>query len=259
MENSRFVSDDEIFRTQNPVAFLTEEKDAGTKSDLHHHTWHQLIYASKGVMFVETSSGQWIVPTNRGVWVPSMMTHAVEAKTFVKSHSLYIKPDYPCNLPTKCTVIHITPLTKELMIKASSFPQNYVWEGQAGKLIQVLINELVVLPAEPLHLPFPNHPKLKEFVQKMQQEPDNVQSLEEWSKELNMTSKTFSRLFLKETGMNFNMWRHQFKILKALEWLAQGQSVTTISLNLGYSSLSSFIEMFKKYCSKTPSHYFEKV
>ena len=34
----------------------------------HAHDWHQLIYASEGVMWVQTAEGDWVVPPNRAVW-----------------------------------------------------------------------------------------------------------------------------------------------------------------------------------------------
>jgi AraC-like DNA-binding protein len=34
------------------------------------HAWPQLLYASHGVMAVETDSGPWVVPPQRAVWVP---------------------------------------------------------------------------------------------------------------------------------------------------------------------------------------------
>src|SRR5580704_15906030 len=34
----------------------------------HSHPWHQLVYASQGVMTVRTPEGAWVVPIHRGVW-----------------------------------------------------------------------------------------------------------------------------------------------------------------------------------------------
>ena len=37
----------------------------------HRHSWHQLIFATKGVMTVATPRGHWVVPPQSAVWVPA--------------------------------------------------------------------------------------------------------------------------------------------------------------------------------------------
>ncbi|HSY78004.1 MAG TPA: AraC family ligand binding domain-containing protein, partial [Verrucomicrobiae bacterium] len=44
----------------------------------HSHPWHQLVYASQGVMTVRTPEGAWVVPIHRGVWVPAGTRHSIE-------------------------------------------------------------------------------------------------------------------------------------------------------------------------------------
>ncbi|MER8842946.1 helix-turn-helix domain-containing protein [Mesorhizobium sp. M0913] len=45
--------------------------------------------------------------------------------------------------------------------------------------------------------------------------------------------------------MSFRAWRQQAKLLKAVEWLAAGRSVSDIAFSLGYSSPSAFIAVFR--------------
>jgi AraC-like DNA-binding protein len=56
--------------------------------------------------------------------------------------------------------------------------------------------------------------------------------------------------------MSFRAWRQQLRLLRAMEMLAAGQSVTTVALDLGYDSPSAFIHAFRRALGKTPRAYF---
>ena len=57
----------------------------------HSHPWHQLVYASKGVMTVRTPEGAWVVPIHRGVWVPAGTRHSIEMSGAVSLRTLYLR------------------------------------------------------------------------------------------------------------------------------------------------------------------------
>ncbi len=69
---------------------------------LHAHDWHQLIYASEGVMWVRTAQGDWVVPPNRTVWVPAGIKHGIEMVGPVLVQTLYLVADTDGTLPTRC-------------------------------------------------------------------------------------------------------------------------------------------------------------
>jgi len=42
---------------------------SGMLLEHHSHSWAQLVYASEGVMTVQTDEGTWVVPSHRAVWI----------------------------------------------------------------------------------------------------------------------------------------------------------------------------------------------
>ncbi len=58
--------------------------------------------------------------------------------------------------------------------------------------------------------------------------------------------------------MTFGAWRHQVRLLKALEMLAGGHGVTAVALDLGYQSPSAFIAMFRRALGVSPGRYFAR-
>lgn len=69
------------------------------------------------------------------------------------------------------------------------------------------------------------------------------------------SGKTISRIFRRETGMNYQQWRQQWRLLKAVELLANRQSITSVALDLGFASDSAFIAFFKGLTGHTPRAY----
>ncbi len=55
---------------------------------------------------------------------------------------------------------------------------------------------------------------------------DDARELDSWAHEAAMSKRSFTRHFREETGLSFAMWRTQLRMLKAVERLAAGISVT---------------------------------
>ena len=55
--------------------------------------------------------------------------------------------------------------------------------------------------------------------------------------------------------MSFGEWRQRLRFLTALEALEAGQGVQQIAFDLGYSSASAFIAMFRREAGTTPEQY----
>ena len=53
------------------VRTLASNHPGGDAIPAHAHDWHQLIYASAGLLTVWTARGSWIVPPLWAVWVPA--------------------------------------------------------------------------------------------------------------------------------------------------------------------------------------------
>ncbi len=77
-------------------------------------------------------------------------------------------------------------------------------------------------------------------------------------RECGASRRTLERLFRTETSMSLGAWMQRQKLLDALRRLVAGEPVNTISLELGYSSASAFIAMFRRELGETPKRYFAR-
>ncbi len=81
-------------------------------------------------------------------------------------------------------------------------------------------------------------------------------SLTQVARDLCLSPKYFSRLFREKTGRNFNQYRLRLRMNAAKAMLRKrGQAVNQIAYALGYHNPESFMKMFKKITSITPSEF----
>ncbi|HEY7985995.1 MAG TPA: helix-turn-helix transcriptional regulator [Methylophilaceae bacterium] len=223
----------------------------------HSHPKAQLIYASSGVMRVETEVGCWVVPPLRGVWIPSGMVHTVYMLGRVEVRTLYIRPDVAADFQSNCCLIEVSPLLRQLILSLTKEKADYDEQGRGGMIAQLALMEIKYLKTPALHLPLPNNPRLMHICQHLIEHPEDQATIEIWADRLAMSSRTLARKFEKETGLSFRQWRQQAKLIEALGRLADNQSVTNVASELGYLSASAFTAMFKRALGVEPRRYFE--
>ncbi len=76
--------------------------------------------------------------------------------------------------------------------------------------------------------------------------------IRDWALLVSVSDHTLSRRFVEQTGVNFSRWRRRARLVRSLEMLAGRQPVTTIALNLGYATASSFIALFRHTFGESP-------
>jgi len=239
-----------------PIGAMAKDFADGFLIEPHAHPRHQLIHASSGVMRIGTKQGAFVVPPHRAVWMPAHVVHDVRMAGAVAMRTLYVVPEAVAALPTECCVVAVSPLLRELILRATSLPLLYDEGGAEGRVMALILDELRVLPVLPLALPMPREPRLLKMCRAILDDPANPLTLAGWGKRIGASSRTLARGFQRETGLTFARWRQQARLLEALSRLAQGQSVTTIALDLGYESPSAFTSMFRRALGRTPSTYF---
>jgi AraC-like DNA-binding protein len=222
----------------------------------HAHDWHQLIYASEGVMWVHTAQGDWVVPPNRAVWVPAGIEHGIEMTGKVFVQTIYLAADVSGNLPRRCCAVNVSPLLRELILHTVKLGMLDERVPARARLIGFLIDQLSVLPAIPLQLPLPEDGRARRAVAWLRAHPDDPGLIKSISRRVATSARTLERVFQRETGMTFGRWRQQLRLLEAMRLLASGRPVTTVALEVGYDSPSAFIAMFKRTLGTTPRRYF---
>lgn len=221
----------------------------------HAHPRRQLIFASCGVMRVVCGRDVWVVPPSHAVWVPPAIEHEVYFPGTVSLRNLFIDPSVLAGLPENCTVLKVSALLRELILKAVVVGENYAPESPGYRLMIVILDELRQAEPTALHLPMARDERLLRVMETLLKNPGDNRELDELAVIAGASSRTLSRLFVRETGLTFGAWRKRLLLQEAIDRLGKGQNVTCVALDLGYQSLSAFIEMFRQSLGSTPGHY----
>jgi AraC-like DNA-binding protein len=222
----------------------------------HSHRWHQLLYASQGVMTVRTPEGLWVVPTHRGVWVPGGVVHSIEMSGDVSMRTLYLRPSITRAIPNVCRVLDVSPLLRELILHTVEIGSLDRRKREHVHLYGTLIDQVCAIKASALHLPRPKERRAAKVAAVLEADPSDRSGLRGLSRHAGASARTIERTFKAETGMTFNRWRQQLRLVHALRLLAGGAKVTSVALDVGYNSPSAFISVFRRVLGESPARYF---
>ena len=238
-----------------PLGALADDYPDGFIDPRHSHERAQLLYGITGVMTVITDHASFVVPPQRAVWVPGHVAHEVHCRGAVSCRTVYVTPDAAPGLPRSCRVIEVSDLLRALIVEATRLPIEYDLGGRDGKVMALVLEEIITSQTAPLHVPMPQHPGLVRICVAIVRDPAQDDVLDEWADIAGMGRRTFTRTFRKETGMSFAAWRQNVRLIEALSRLAIGESVTRVALDVGYNSPSAFAAMFRRAFGVPPTHY----
>ena len=220
----------------------------------HRHPEGQLFGATRGVLTVGTDDGLWVVPASHAVWVPPHHRHSLRSHGAFDGSSVYVAEAACANLPEAACAIRCTTLLREAIARAAT------WDGRAldaprQRVADVILDELRAAPPEPLGLPLPTDARLMRIARALLDDLSDPRGLDDWAAHGALSARTLSRRFLAETGFTFADWRQRARLMRAVELLAGGSSVTATALTLGYDNVSAFIAMFRRAHGTTPARF----
>lgn len=216
----------------------------------HSHEWPQLLYASSGVMTVETTAGSWIVPANRAVWLPAGCIHETRMLTDVQFNSLYMNASVDWRR-IDCKVIEISPLLRQLILVAKSVEGSTKLSRRDNLAMQLIFEELRSAKDATSPVPMPQDTRLQRLCRMVIQDPSLRTTFDRFAAEAGGSTKTFARLFDRELGVSFREWRELVQLGHATAHLVQGVSIKATASLLGYTP-SAFSAMLRRVTGETP-------
>ncbi len=223
----------------------------------HHHIEGQLLFATTGVMLVETEGQRWVIPPQRALWLPPLHIHSytllsqtdlravyfsksliAECASFIKSHHVH--------------VITATALVKELIAGLFSEQYSRPVQRKMALILLEIISEASPISAE---LPVPNDERLYHAVRELLVNHRWEASLSDLAFIASMSERTFSRLFIKDTGFSFRTWKQRARICASLDLLANGIPIKQVAYQLGFSCPAAFTAAFRTILNSTPRDF----
>lgn len=223
----------------------------------HAHARGTLFLLTEGLVAVETARGRFLAPPRGIGWMPPGVPHSVESYGPTAGFGAFLAVEFTGDLPAEPTSFEASPLAVLVMQRAVDWRPDVPLDPVQMRLLLVLLDEIRQSPTKPLQLPWPTDARLLAIAREMLADVANPRRLEQWAQWADMSPRTLSRRFLRETGMTYAQWRRWARLTQALEWLATGRSVKHVALSLGYDSVSAFIKVFRETLGATPAAYFQ--
>ncbi|MFC8412144.1 MULTISPECIES: AraC family transcriptional regulator [Streptomyces] len=234
-----------------PVApTRTQRLASGGEIDAHRHDDHQIAYASKGTIAVTTDAGSWVAPATRAIWIPAGTVHQHQAHGELDLHLVGLPAtENPLGLGEPA-VLAVSPLLRELIVAYTRDPEDD--SAPHLRLRAVMLDQFRISPEQPLHLPAPTDLLLRALHDILRADPADNRSLDDLGRQIGASARTLSRRLRDDLGLTYPQWRTQIRLHHALILLADDTPVTAVAHRCGWSSASTFIDVFRRTFGHTP-------
>lgn len=241
-------------RLQAPVigiAAVLGDHDSG----LHQHQRGQLLFTQQGCTRITLDHQLCLLPPTRAAWIPCGVPHRAVMQRTVDYRSVYLSQALAQHLPRQVRVIEVSALLRAVLEPMALAPFDTDWHhGRYAHLLALYLEEIHAAAAQPLLLPLPQDKRLAPLLANLETLPPPLHTLE---RQIGASAKTIGRIFLRETGLGYQQWRQQWRLMRVIELLATGHSISDCAFELGFASESALIAFFKGMTGTTPRAYFK--
>lgn len=234
------------------ISTLAYEYPAGYSVPEHAHGSDQLIYATRGVMEISADQSLWLTPPHLAVWIPSGTRHQIRMPRAVSMRTLYLRRGLVPRAPEKCTVLHISPLFRELVVEAVRIGRLRTRNQLHCALRDLIVSQLRSASSVPTFVRLPEDSRALGVAEASIANQADAPSLNALCRKVGVSVRTIQRTFRREVGMSFEFWRRQLRLMKGIELLVAGHSVKTAAAEVGYRQPSAFVELFRQTLGMTP-------
>jgi AraC-like DNA-binding protein len=220
-------------------------------------TWHahergQFILVETGISHLRTELGAWIVPARRVAWVPPDVRH-ISTSSGGGNGWVVIPPVELHGLPGCVCVLHASAL---MMASLQRLTQLKPGDGAKRRLLwKIVAAEMSEAQPEQLEIPMPTAPRMVKAAQSVLARPGAAASLDNLAARAGMSRRSFTRHFRSQTGLPYARWKRAVIAQHALELVAAGHKVSCVALDVGYTSVSAFIAMFRRQYGESPRQF----
>ncbi|TVV69897.1 AraC family transcriptional regulator [Sphingomonas solaris] len=236
--------------------FAFHDLARNTSYDWHAHDYHQLIYALAGTTQIESERARYLLPTGRAGWIPAGVRHRT-LMSDIEGASIYFAPDTVKDGTSRVRILVATPVMREMILHALRWP---LGASEADPVAASFFRTLALMSEEwleselPLSLPGAMHPGIVRAMDYALGNPGAATQAGALSA-AGLSERTFRRLFLRETGMGWQAWLGQARVMAAMALLTEGRLVTDVALEVGYASLSAFAKAFSQLIGEAPAAF----
>jgi AraC-like DNA-binding protein len=228
----------------------------------HSHDLHQIEYAARGTVEVETESGQYLLPPQQAAWIPAGCEHQATIGTAVRTVAVLLDPRLVPVAGDRVRILAVPPLIREMMIYALRWPIDRTGRDRAADQFFRTLGHLVADALDheaPLSLPTSADAVVAAAMTYTQDHLDSVTAADV-GRAVGVSERTLRRRFESDVRLSWRSYLLQARLLRAMTLLAEpGPTVLDVSTAVGFENVSAFARAFAQRCGETPSAYRRRV
>lgn len=242
----------EVESATRPLVGYSEKLRAGYCTKPHSHPRAQILHVISGHMHVKVGDVTYFVFPSTALFIPISVEHQVFFESAAELNTLFLRESAAASLAPTPKVITVTPLLRELIVAASSEPLDWDLSGRGRHIADLALDEIIHSTELNFVIRLPSDKRAAKLAHTLMATPSENLDIEYWAEIANVSSRTLTRIFQRETGMSFVQWRQQVRLIKSLEALANGATPKEAAAVGCYESSSAFGVSFKRTFGVTP-------
>ena len=228
----------------------------------HWHDVHEIEYACRGMVEVNTQAGHYLLPPHQAAWIPAGLRHQTTLNADAQTLAVLFAPDLVPVAGDRVRIIAVSALLREMMLYSARWPISRTGSGaDADSFFQALGHVVAeALDDEwPLHLPVSNDPVVTAAADYTRAHLGHV-ALSDVTRAAGVSERTLRRVFRAHLGMSWRSYLLRARLLRSMALLAQpGSSVLEVSIAVGFEDAGAFARSFARHCGETPSGYRRRI
>lgn len=261
MSQTPFIHQPIVFeQLPEPVFYLTRRMPCDTIYPPHIHRWGEFVYSFSGVLELHAEGSLFRVPPNYGLWLPPETEHKGLNRHASLHCSLYIDPAVAAEkaLPKATCALTINAMVRAMLNHCGLQSPQSPYATEETRLLEVIVDQLAIASCAGSYLPTSDDPALSKVLAYLEDHPGDNCPVRQLAEQFSTTERTLARKAQRDLGMPLSEWRQRLKVVRAMPMLQAGVTVENVALDLGYSTASAFIAMFRRLLDMTPDEYRKK-
>lgn len=228
----------------------------------HFHDVHEIEYACRGMVEVETWAGHYLLPPHQAAWIPAGLHHRTTLNAGAQTLAVLFEPRLVPVAGDRVRIIAVSPLLREMMRYSERWP---MWRTESGAAADSFFHTLGYLVAEalddemPLHLPVSADPVVAAAADYTRAHLGHV-TVSDVARAAGVSERTLRRIFTTQLGLPWRGYLLRARVLRAMAMLAQpDRSILDVSIAVGFDDPGAFARSFARHCGETPSAYKRRI
>ncbi len=220
--------------------------------------WHVLLFGIEGLFELETEEASWRLPPTRAAWVTAGTLVTATTLGAVRCASVYFQPAFAEPLAQGLRVFEVNSVVREMVLHAQGFSEAALDHTPRIERFYLTLLDLcrpLVDVGPALRLPRAQSSDLRAALRFTRANLGESLVIGEVAESVGLSPRTLMRRLQSEIHLTWGQYLQSARMIRAMECLAGGTSVTETAIAVGYASLAAFSTAFRRFTGVSPREY----